>query len=209
MQLGILTRDTWAVPTFRKSIQRTMADPFNRLPSGSGEDARVQVEALGEPGKRRFRMLAFIHGETHILWMEKQQVQALGMAIEQMLEQLPNVDSPADLYSAIPNAFDADTRHQFRVGRLELGFDVSQDRIVISAHDMLGEVEDEPLIETRSIDLRVTRGQARHLSEEAATLVAAGRPRCTMCGTPMEPEGHVCPEQNGHLPFVLEESVPE
>jgi uncharacterized repeat protein (TIGR03847 family) len=185
-----------------------MADPFNRIPTGPGDDARIQVEALGEPGHRRFRLLAYVRGETHILWMEKQQVQALGMAIEQMLEQLPDSDNPIEGSSAIPGAFDADTRSQFRVGRLELGFDMTMDRIVISAHDMEEEIEDQP-IEAKSLDLRVTRGQARHLSEEAATLVAAGRPRCSMCGSPMEPEGHVCPEQNGHLPFILDDSVPD
>ena len=185
-----------------------MTDPFNRFQTGPGDDARVQVEAIGEPGRRRFRLLADIHGETHILWMEKQQVQALGMAIEQMLDQLPDSDGPIDAAPTVPGAFDGDTRHQFRVGRLELGFDITLDRIVISAHDMLDDEGEQP-IDSKSIDLRVTRGQARFLSEEAALLVAAGRPMCSMCGSPMEPDGHVCPEQNGHLPFVLDESVPE
>jgi hypothetical protein len=28
--------------------------------------------------------------------------------------------------------------------------------------------------------------------------VAAGRPRCPYCHSPIEPEGHVCPRSNGH-----------
>jgi predicted amidophosphoribosyltransferase len=28
--------------------------------------------------------------------------------------------------------------------------------------------------------------------------VAAGRPICSMCGQPIDPEGHFCPRKNGH-----------
>jgi uncharacterized repeat protein (TIGR03847 family) len=210
--LGILecehvSRAVRQTVVLRKSRSDNMADPFNRFPSDSGADARIQVEALGEPGRRRFRLLAYVLGETHILWMEKQQVQALGMAIEQMLEQLPESESPIGSVYTAPGQFDESTRHQFRVGRLELGFDMAADRIVISAHDVRDEEDEaDPAIAPASVALRITRGEAKHLSEEAAVVVAAGRPRCTMCGSPMEPEGHVCPEQNGHLPFVLDES---
>lgn len=187
-----------------------MSDPFNRFPTDDADDAQVQVEALGEPGHRRFRLLALTGGETHILWMEKQQVQALGMAIEQMLEQLPGDESPVVDTTSLPARFDEGTRHQFRVGRLELGFDVRTDRIVISAHDVREELEEEPAIEPgESVSLRITRRAARSLSEAAASLVAAGRPRCPMCGSPMDPGGHVCPEQNGHLPFVLDDAEPD
>jgi uncharacterized repeat protein (TIGR03847 family) len=184
-----------------------MADAFNPFSSRDADDARVQVDALGEPGRRRFRLLAMVRGETHILWMEKQQVQALGLAIEQMLEQLPSAEGPDTSDSSLPTSFDESTRHQFRVGRLELGFDVRTDRIVISAHDIQAEDESEPepIGGVQAVELRISRGEARTLSESAASLVAAGRPRCPMCGSPMDPAGHVCAEQNGHLPFVLDD----
>jgi uncharacterized repeat protein (TIGR03847 family) len=184
-----------------------MSDIHNSFPFDNADDAMVQVEALGEPGQRRFRLMAYVHGETHILWMEKQQVQALGMAIEQMLDQLPpGVGGSESLPGEVKGSFDPGTRSQFRVGRIELGFDVGKDRIVISAHDMIDDDEAGMPAATGSVNLRITRVQAQHLSEEAASLVAAGRPRCPMCGAPMDPEGHVCPEQNGHLPFALDES---
>jgi len=184
-----------------------MAESFNPFPTEPPEDARVMVEALGQPGNRRFRLLARVHDRTHILWMEKQQVQALGMAIEQMLEQLPApLRRLQESHEHEDVGFDPTTRHQFRVGRLELGFDVGNDRIVISAHDLMDEVEDSIEPRSTSVDLRITRQEAQLLSDEAAALVAAGRPRCTMCGSPMDAEGHVCPEQNGHLPFILDDS---
>jgi uncharacterized repeat protein (TIGR03847 family) len=121
----------------------------------------------------------------------------LGLALEQMLERLP------DAGPALPDrpglaAFDRETRKQFRVGRMELGYDEGEDRIVVVAHD-LNSPEEEA-----AFACRMTRQQARDLSAEAAAVVAAGRPRCTMCGEPMDPGGHVCPEQNGHFRHDLE-----
>jgi uncharacterized repeat protein (TIGR03847 family) len=168
---------------------------------GANLDAeRIQVEAIGEPGERRFRLLAMVNAQTYAVWMEKQQVHALGLALEQMLERLP------DAGPALPQAaglhvqdFDRETRKQFRVGRMELGYDDDEDRIVIVAHDLNAQDDSDA-----AFACRVTRGQARDLSAEAAAVVAAGRPRCTMCGAPMGPGPHVCPQQNGHFRHELE-----
>lgn len=185
-----------------------MAD--DAFESGSGpalEAQRLMVEAIGQPGQRRFRLLAVVDGGTHIVWMEKQQLQALGMALEQLLEQLP--DAGLDLGPAnVPLEFDTQTASQFRAGRMELGYDERRDRLVIAAHDMQSDDDDEnddpiSLGRTRpDFACRLTRSQAREISADAAAVVSAGRPRCTMCGQPMSPEGHVCPHMNGHLPLV-------
>ncbi len=186
------------------------------IPPSSELDAqRLRVEAIGEPGQRRFRMLAVVEGDTTIVWMEKQQLQALGLALEQMLEQLP--DRGPELGSTgVPGDFDAETRRQFRAGRMELGYDEPHDRLVIVAHDMNEEAEEEGEEEAValaaaldddaaevSFACRISREQARELSADAAAVVSAGRPRCTMCGRPMGPGPHVCPQQNGHLPHEL------
>ena len=179
-----------------------MSEELNaRIPGGDAEALRA--EALGQPGKRRFRMLAAINGETHILWMEKQQLQALGLALEQLLEQLP--DEPVIASGEpLPGMLDEDTRNQFRVGRIELAFDETLERIVIIAHDIEQDEDDE----RPTLAVRISRAQARSLSAEAAHVVAQGRPRCPMCGSPMDPEGHVCPQQNGHLPLTLQDEEP-
>ena len=158
---------------------------------------RIRVEALGQPGQRRFRLLAIIGGETWIAWMEKQQVQALGLAIEQMLEQIPDGKPEPAILSL--TEFDTETRRQFRVGRMELGYDERTDRIVIIAHDV-NETDDEA---EPALTCRLTREQATELSADASAVVAAGRPRCTMCGAPMGPGPHACPQQNGHFPRYL------
>jgi uncharacterized repeat protein (TIGR03847 family) len=178
-----------------------MADDAFRSEPGPGpalDAQRLKVEALGEPGQRRFRLLALVEGVTFVVWMEKQQLQALGLALEQILDQLPD-EGPILDGGNLPLEFDAETSHQFRVGRMELGYDERRDRLVIIAHDLAGE-DGHP-----SFSCRLTRGQAREISADASVVVSAGRPRCTMCGAPMGPGPHVCPEQNGHLPLSLEE----
>ena len=171
------------------------ADPF-----GSRLDDEAQglvVEAIGEPGQRRFRFMAIVDGDTHIVWMEKQQLQALGMALDQLLDQLP--DRGPELGGSFPPmTFDTQTLHQFRVGRMELGYDDRRNRLVIVAHDIETDGDDEIV---PPFSCRITRAQARDLSVNAAVVVSAGRPRCTMCGSPMGPGNHVCPHQNGHLPI--------
>lgn len=168
-----------------------------------GDVRRALVEAIGEPGQRRFRLLAVVDDETYIIWMEKQQLDALGRALEQVLQQLPEQSIDFDGGNA-PVEFDLNTRRQFRAGRMELGFDQDRDRLVIIAHDVEIDSEDDP-----GFICRLTRTQARDLSGDAATVVAAGRPRCVLCGEPMQPGQHACPQQNGHLPDELEGTARE
>lgn len=192
-----------------------MADDAFESGSGSALEAqRLMVEAIGQPGQRRFRLMAIVDGGTHIIWMEKQQLQALGLALEQLLEQLP--DGGPDLGPAnVPLEFDTQSASQFRAGRMELGYDERRDRLVIAAHDVQRDDDDD---DDDTIDLersrpnfacRLTRAQAREISADAAAVVSAGRPRCTMCGQPMNPEGHVCPHMNGHLPLVFDVVDPD
>ena len=47
--------------------------------------------------------------------------------------------------------------------------------------------------------VRIPPGAARAFVKRAQALVAAGRPPCPLCALPLDPEGHVCPRQNGHM----------
>ena len=153
----------------------------------------ANVEALGEPGQRRFRLLISTGAETTVLWMEKLQVDALGRALEQLLEQLPRETGVEEASEHEPH-FDLGSDRQFRVGKLEIGYDETRDRIVIIAYDL-----EEPDTFGPAALCRMSRMQAAEISDEAARVVAAGRPRCVMCGMPMGPGPHACANQNGHL----------
>ena len=114
-------------------------------------------------------------------------------AVEQILLQIGDIPASAlDPSSSAP--FDVTTLNQFRVGRLEIGFDQEHDRILIIAYDIESDDDDAP-----SLAGLFSRSLAKSISEEAAKVVAAGRPRCVLCGLPMGPEPHACAQQNGHL----------
>ena len=48
----------------------------------------IDAESIGTPGKRTFRLRILRGDESAALWMEKQQLAALGEAIPRLLEQL-------------------------------------------------------------------------------------------------------------------------
>lgn len=153
----------------------------------------ASVEALGEPGQRRFRLLISSGQETTVLWMEKMQVDALGQALEQLLHHIP-AGSIESLESASAPRFDLSSDRQFRVGRLELGYDEERDRVVLIAYDL-----EEPEEFGPAVVCRFNRAQSVEITAEAERVVAAGRPHCVMCGMPMGPGPHACANQNGHL----------
>ncbi len=159
----------------------------------AAEVENAAVEAIGEPGQRRFRLVSRVSGETIVIWMEKQQLDALGEAMDQILIQIGKEDDPFFAADDSP-PFDFDTDAQFRVGRFEIGYEEESDRILVVAYDIEAEDDDEP-----SFMALFPRGLARELSEDASVVVSAGRPRCVLCGLPMGPGGHACAMQNGHL----------
>jgi uncharacterized repeat protein (TIGR03847 family) len=46
--------------------------------------------------------------------------------------------------------------------------------------------------------VRLSGAQARAFAKRALDVVNAGRPPCPLCSLPLDPEGHVCPRQNGY-----------
>src|SRR5205814_7161666 len=53
-----------------------------------GPASRLQAQAIGEPGHRTFRLMVESgDGRAAVLWVEKEQLQALGLAVEQLLTE--------------------------------------------------------------------------------------------------------------------------
>ena len=76
---------------------------------------------------------------------------------------------------------------------MALGHDSASNAFLILAHDR-EEGEEGPAM----LSFWATLSQAKELAEEALKVCAAGRPRCFLCGRPIDPEGHMCPRSNGH-----------
>ena len=54
-----------------------------------GPVVRIEADAVGPPGRRAFRLLAVRTDASAWLWVEREQLQALAMLIEQLLTGLP------------------------------------------------------------------------------------------------------------------------
>lgn len=171
----------------------------------------LDSEAIGEPGNRVFRVRARAEKMTASLWLEKQQLQALSLAIRQVLEQAQHTAVPGpDIDPAIPmEDFPLTPSVDFRVGRLALGWDDSKQKVVLQAYP-LGDNDEE----AAGFSCLTSAERALAFCDLADATVAGGRPLCSLCREPMGPGGaHNCVRSNGHrkepIPSVDEEEEEE
>jgi uncharacterized repeat protein (TIGR03847 family) len=164
----------------------------------------IDAESIGPAGKRTFRVRILRGDDSAALWVEKQQLAALGEALPRLLEQLESPDQHASEEPETISYFPDEPTIEFKVGRLALGYAAADDRLVLMAHGL--EVAEENAEEEELDDetdattftCRFTREQGRQLSTSCADAVAGGRPLCPICHRPIDPEGHFCPRVNGH-----------
>jgi uncharacterized repeat protein (TIGR03847 family) len=149
----------------------------------------LQAETFGEPGQRTFRLLAKTAEGEISLWLEKEQVVMLGSAVEELMQRVP---------SELGGSPDSDVLKSFvgelevKVGSLAIGYDADHSGFSLEAGDFAS------AFDLNSISLLATRDQFSALQQQIHEIVAAGRPRCSLCGRPLSPSGHFCPESNGH-----------
>jgi uncharacterized repeat protein (TIGR03847 family) len=122
--------------------------------------------------------------------MEKQQMQALSLALTQVLTQMGRPNRDSEEISTFPDGPD----HDFRVGRMAIGFDTSSSTVVLHVFD-LGRDEEE---EEPDVQVRISPDACAGLNSRLQEIIAAGRPQCPLCGAPLDPEGHACIRSNGH-----------
>ena len=157
----------------------------------------IEPEAIGEPGDRRFRVRVVVGSKTASLWMEKEQIAALSLALRRLLEQTKDTD-PAGESAPVTSSgeFPAEADVDFKLSRLGIGHDEAATSISIFAYDMEVDTEDDDASPTFSC--QITREQARVFGDRAEKIVNAGRPVCVLCGGPLDPSGHKCQRRNGH-----------
>lgn len=165
----------------------------------------LTAEAIGDPGQRRFRLVGGVEGNVVALWMEKEELRALGLAIEELLEQLgmAGLASHRVAAQALQPAVTGPTSPEYAVGRMAIGYDEERKLIALFAHDIEQEDDEDELPIFAG---RMSPANAKALAEQIVEVVSAGRPRCPRCGALIGPEGHVCPHSNGHLKVKLEGS---
>jgi uncharacterized repeat protein (TIGR03847 family) len=191
------------------SRQVFLYDPPDRFIAGT----------VGLPGRRTFYLQASAKGRTTSVALEKAQVEALAERIDELLDEVvrrsggsapvPAV-APAELDDTEPLETPLD--EEFRVGTMALAWDADGERMVIEAQAVV-ELEadsDEDLADAEErllqddengppmLRVRLDGTMARAFAKRALEVVNAGRPPCPLCSLPLDPEGHVCPRQNGY-----------
>jgi uncharacterized repeat protein (TIGR03847 family) len=174
------------------------------------------AEAIGQPGQRHFRLFARSPRGSAVMWMEKEQLNSLSLALDRFLAQLSGGQwlrteaqagqrrQPASMPTSFPRTPDYD----FRVAQIKIGYDDYHDRFLLSVIplEILLEPGQEPqaiIDEEAAVAFFFDLQQAQQLSEDITAIVSAGRPVCPFCGTPLDGSPHACVKQNGHHQIVV------
>jgi uncharacterized repeat protein (TIGR03847 family) len=161
----------------------------------------ITTDAIGQPGKRIFYLQGWQDERTVTLIVEKIQIQSLAVGVEQFLAEID--EKYPDLVEASPDYIEENMHIQppvdplFRVGEMGLGYDPDGDLVVLVARELLA--EGQPAEEGGVVRFWCTRAQLRSMSRWGLEVASHGRPICTQCGQPIDPEGHFCPKKNGHM----------
>ena len=168
---------------------------------------RFIAGTVGLPGERTFFLQATAGARVISVALEKQQVQVLAERVEQMLNQvsertgLPVPPAAATDTSALSQPID----EEFRVAALGLAWDSETGEVLIEAQAPAQDAEtaEETLLEDvaegpDALRVRLQADEALAFAERARRILAAGRPPCPLCALPLDPQGHVCPRQNGY-----------
>jgi uncharacterized repeat protein (TIGR03847 family) len=180
--------------------RRYFFDPPERFVAGT----------VGQPGDRTFFLQARDGQRVVSVVMEKVQVAVLADRLRQLLAELERrgVAQAALADAALPDdsaPLDEPLNEAFRAGSLTLAWDGGAGRVLVEARAQSEDGEaidpdedDEDEAGPDLLRVRISLDAARSFVARASRIVASGRPPCPLCGAPLDPQGHICPRQNGH-----------
>ncbi|MEK7808081.1 MAG: DUF3090 domain-containing protein [Chloroflexota bacterium] len=161
---------------------------------------RITTGAVGKPGQRVFYIQGQTKMQTVSLVCEKQQVQSLGVGIEEFVRELqkrfPHLLTPTVSYIEADMELHEPLEPLFRVGQLGLGYDEDTDRVIIVAQE--AQAEEANPDDATTVRFWGSRSQILTMAQWGLNVADKGRPLCGNCLQPMDPEGHFCPRRNGH-----------
>jgi uncharacterized repeat protein (TIGR03847 family) len=175
------------------------------------------AEAIGQPGERRFRLFALAGARSLLLWMEKEQLNTLALALDRVMAQISGGNilrtvaqaAPQLQPESLPANFPRHPTAEFQVGQIRIGYDERHNLLALIASpiEILLEPGQEPraiIREDESVSFLFTLPQAQQLTRSVTSLMTGGRPVCPLCNTPLDGGPHACIRQNGHREIVQE-----
>jgi len=183
---------------------------------------RFVVGTVGEPGARTFFLQAREGARVVSVALEKQQVTVLAERLDELLDEVMK-SAPAVVPAIAPYDLDDNgpleqpIEEEFRAGTMTLAWDPDEDKVVlevfpISETEIIAEVDesgqlvDEDAVAAIELDepepdevllVRIAPRNARAFVKRAEAVLGAGRPNCPFCGSPIDPDGHLCVRANG------------
>lgn len=158
----------------------------------------LTVGTVGPPGKRTFYLQGSRGTQTVSLVIEKEQAALMADSFETLLEDLHKKFPQEGREAQEPVWKDMRLREPvnalFRVGNMGVGYNEGTNQVVLVAYELVAEEEDPNVV-----SFWATRAQIRSLIQHTQEVVRAGRPICGNCGRPIDPDGHFCPNRNGHI----------
>jgi len=160
---------------------------------------RFIVGTIGAPGEREFYFQIRQKNILDSLATEKSQAAALAERITTIIREIKK-SAPLSVINPAPTddqPLELPLDSEFAVGAIGIAFDPSLLEIEISfrAEDA-DDTEDEGTSPVVEIHLDLSMAQA--FAQRTMALVAAGRPLCPFCISPIDPRGHLCPRANGY-----------
>ncbi len=171
---------------------------------------RFVAGAIGAPGNRAFYLQAREGARVVSVALEKAQVAVLAERLGRLLVELEGrgiaelgVSQPRDDGAPL----DEPLNEAFRAGTLTLGWDGEHETVLIEARAQIEDDDPASFEPIEDLDddpdgpdlfrVRISATSARTFVERALRTVRAGRPPCPLCGSPLDPQGHLCPRRNG------------
>lgn len=176
-----------------------------------GRAALLGIEVIGEPGQRRFYLFVQAAQDSALLWMEKEQLNRLSLALDRALAQVSEgqflrtearaggLPPPATM----PRNFPRRPEYDFRVAQMNLAYDQRDQTFAFSLApmDIVSGPGQEPqalVHEEETLAFSFTQEQARALSTAIVAAINSGRPVCPLCHAVLDGGPHACEKQNGH-----------
>jgi uncharacterized repeat protein (TIGR03847 family) len=160
----------------------------------------IITNATGRPGERTFYIQVIKGDQVYTLIVEKIQLQSLAVAVEQFLSDIkqenPEIADASSFYQEEEMLLKAPLEPLFRVGTFGLGYDSSEDLVILVLREAT--MESDASDDTSVISAWCNRSQIRRLVHWGVELANRGRPVCPLCGEIIDPDGHLCPKKNGH-----------
>ncbi len=178
-----------------------------------GSVTLLGVESIGRPGQRQFRLFTQSREGSALLWIEKEQLDGLAVAIDRALALITEGHvlrteaqaGESEQPEGIPPQFPRHPTYDLHVGQMQLSYNEIQNVFslhVVPVEAILEQGRESQISEEDILTLTFTPEQAQYLARNIVRVIAGGRPVCPLCHTPLDGGPHACIKQNGHHEVV-------